>query len=127
MVIEPAGGADTTGTAAAKQAPGGKYRTDPGLYSFTGRHDHGELRPVRAGGPHERVALALAEAKAQTDAFLTAAMAREAAEQAAAAAEPKAPAKHAGGGADLMVVDGVGGGEGAAASEVGKKRARDEA
>ncbi|CAM9460778.1 unnamed protein product, partial [Ectocarpus sp. 12 AP-2014] len=45
--------------------------TDKYDYRYTGRHDHGTLPALKTGGPHGELAKAILDAKADSDAFLT--------------------------------------------------------
>ncbi|CAM9426619.1 unnamed protein product [Choristocarpus tenellus] len=40
-------------------------------YTYTGRHDHGDLPPLKSGGVHGELIQALQNAKADSDTFLT--------------------------------------------------------
>ncbi|CAM9999700.1 unnamed protein product [Ectocarpus fasciculatus] len=45
--------------------------TDKYDYRYTGRHDHGTLPALKTGGPHGELVKAVHDAKADSDAFLT--------------------------------------------------------
>ncbi|CBJ30078.1 expressed unknown protein [Ectocarpus siliculosus] len=70
--FDSSGKKDSTPAAAAAVGEEGPVEgTDKYDCRYTGRHDHGTLPALKTGGPHGELVKAIHDAKADSDAFLT--------------------------------------------------------